>query len=93
LVELSEEMKRLRAEIDRVDQEILTKIRERIRLTEKIGQIKKINHSDILDEKRESELLSRLSRFGKSLGIEDKFILSLWREIIDYSHKVQEKCD
>ena len=91
MAEINKEMKRLRTEIDKVDQEILKKIKERIRLTKRIGQIKKTSQADILDEKRESEILSRLSTVGKSLGIEDKFIISLWQQIIEYSHKVQNE--
>jgi monofunctional chorismate mutase len=90
---VNEEIKSLRAEIDRLDQEILKFLKQRIRITEKIGKIKKTNSSDILDKQRESEILSTLLEAGENLKIEDDFIISLWRQIIDYSHKVQKDCE
>ena len=60
MVSVNEEIKSLRAEIDRLDQEILKILKQRIRFTEKIGKIKKTNSSDILDKQRESEILSNL---------------------------------
>ena len=93
MVTVNEEIKRLRADIDRFDQEILKLLKQRIRITEKIGKIKKTNSSDILDKQRESEILSKLLAAGENLKIEDDFIISLWRQIIDYSHKVQNDCE
>ncbi len=90
---VNEEIKSLRADIDRLDQEILKILKQRIRFTEKIGKIKKTNSSDILDKQRESEILSTLLEAGENLKIEDDFIISLWRQIIDYSHKVQNDCE
>ena len=92
MVTVIEEIKKLRADIDRLDQEILSKLQQRICTTEKIGKIKKTGNSDILDKKREEEVLSNLLVSGKKYGIDDNFIISLWRQIIDYSHKVQEEC-
>ena len=90
---VNEEIKSLRTDIDRLDQEILKLLKQRIRITEKIGKIKKTNSSDILDKQRESEILSTLLTAGENLKIEDDFIISLWRQIIDYSHKVQNDCE
>jgi chorismate mutase len=92
MVTLNEEIKNLRIDLDKLDQEILSKLYQRIGITEKIGKIKKSGQSDILDKKREAEVLSNLIASGKKFGIDDKFIISLWRQIMDYSYKVQEEC-
>ena len=86
-------IKNLRKQIDKIDQEILKILIKRIRITEKIGRIKKSGHSDILDAKRESEILESLLTIGNKNGIDDRFIRSLWRQIIEYSYKVQEECE
>lgn len=88
---VTKEIQILRNEIDKLDQEILEVIEKRIRVTEKIGQIKKTHNSEILDKERESEILSGLIATGKEFGIDEKFIISLWRQIIDYSYKVQKE--
>jgi chorismate mutase len=87
------EIKDLRKQIDKIDQEILKILKERIRVTEKIGKIKKSGHADILDAKRESDILESLLTTGNKYGIDEKFIISLWRQIIEYSYKVQEECE
>jgi chorismate mutase len=88
---VSEKIKNLRTDIDKLDQEILRILKQRINVTEKIGKIKKTHRSDILDKQRESEILSSLLAAGREYGIDDGFISTLWRQIIDYSYKVQEE--
>jgi chorismate mutase len=90
---LIKEIKNLRDEIDKLDQRILKLIKQRIHVTEKIGKIKKTNSSEILDTQRESEIFSNLLKAGENLQISDEFIISLWRQIIEYSYKVQNDCE
>ena len=90
---LNKEIKNLRYEIDKLDQRILKLLKQRIHVTEKIGKIKKSTSSDILDTKRESEIFSNLLQAGENLQIRDDFIVSLWRQIIEYSYKVQDDCE
>ena len=90
---VNKEIKNLRNEIDKLDQRILKLIKQRIHVTEKIGKIKKSSSTDILDTKRESEIFSNLLQIGENLKISDDFIISLWRQIIEYSYKVQNDCE
>jgi len=90
---LNKEIKNLRYEIDKLDQRILKLLKQRIHVTEKIGKIKKSTSSDILDTQRESEIFSNLINTGENLHISDNFIISLWRQIIEYSYKVQDDCE
>lgn len=90
---LNKEIKNLRTEIDKLDQRILKLLKQRIHVTEKIGKIKKSNSSDILDTQRESEIFSNLLEAGGNLEIRDDFIISLWRQIIEYSYKIQNDCE
>ena len=88
----NKKIRNLRKDLDKIDLEILSKLYHRISITEKIGKIKKSGQSDILDKEREEEIISNLLTAGNKLGIDGKFIISLWRQIIDYSYKVQEEC-
>jgi chorismate mutase len=90
---VNKEIKNLRAEIDKLDQKLLKLLKQRIHITEKIGKIKKSNSSGILDTQRESEIFSNLLAMGGNLEIRDDFIISLWRQIIEYSYKVQNDCE
>jgi chorismate mutase len=90
---LNKEIKNLRYEIDKLDLRMLKLLKQRIHVAEKIGKIKKSTSSDILDTQRESEIISNLLRTGENLHIRDDFIVSLWRQIIEYSYKVQDDCE
>ena len=72
---------------------LLKLLKQRIHITEKIGEIKKSNSAGILDTQRESEIFSNLLETGGNLEISDDFIISLWRQIIEYSYKVQNDCE
>lgn len=53
------DLEKLRADIDRLDTELLKVLGERFSATRKIGHIKKLNKIDATDESRLNELLSR----------------------------------
>jgi chorismate mutase len=91
--DVNDEIKNLRADIDKLDREILNILKQRILNTEKIGKIKKTDGTEIFDKQREKEILSNLIEYGKNLGIDENLIVSLWQNIIDHSHKVQNDCD
>lgn len=90
---INKEIENLRVEIDKLDQKILKLLKQRFHATQKIGMVKKSTRSNILDEKRESEIFANLIKTGKSLKIKDDFIISLWKQIIEYSYQVQNDCE
>ena len=51
----------LRAEIDKIDDEIVKKFIERISLTDEIGRQKALRGNDIFDPTREKEIINRLT--------------------------------
>ena len=90
---VNDKIKNLRKNIDKIDQEILMNLKQRIEITEEIGRIKKTDQSDILDQKRETEILDSLLATGRKYGMDAKFIISVWRQIIVHSYKVQEESE
>lgn len=60
--ELSQELKKNRKELDLLDQELLTLLNRRLRITLKIGKIKKGIGKKIYDAQREKGILDRLKR-------------------------------
>jgi len=93
MITVNEKIKNLRKDIDKIDQEILMSLKQRIEITEEIGRIKKTDRSNILDKKRETEILDILLAAGRKYGIDADFITSIWRQIIAYSYKVQEESE
>ena len=60
--DLSQKLKKNRKELDLLDQKLLTLLNRRLRITLKIGKIKKGIGKKIYDAQREKESLDRLKR-------------------------------
>lgn len=82
---------KLRLNIDVIDDEISILLLKRLSLVEKIGEIKKENHLNILDKKREKEKLYRLKKFSNS-KIEENYLSNIYQKIMDES-KIIENFD
>ena len=53
---------KLRAEIDRIDSELVRLYGERMKTAEQIGEYKREHHLPVRDEQREKELLDKVGR-------------------------------
>ena len=58
---MTDEMKYIRRTIDQLDQEIVTLLTQRFQAAYRIGEIKREAGIEILDGKREQEILDRLA--------------------------------
>lgn len=69
-----------RRKIDRIDNEIVKLLNERVKLVKFIGEIKKKNNMEINQPEREEAVIERMknrSKLLKSASVE-----AIWREII-----------
>lgn len=78
-----EEVKHLRAEINRLNQEILEKICERVHVAEQIGEVKKKNGKPVRDQARETVVLDQAARMAEAHGLDPEAIRRVFREIIE----------
>jgi len=70
--DLSKRLKKNREALDFLDRKLLTLLNQRLRITLRIGEIKKRIGKRIYDPEREKEILERLQRKNKgSLNEED----------------------
>jgi chorismate mutase len=63
----------LRSEIDKIDDLVIQKIGERMKIAEKIGQHKKDNGITILQVGRWDEILNKRLAYGKALNLSNEF--------------------
>jgi len=81
----------LRRQIDQWDNELLRILRNRMAISEQIGQYKKRENITILQTSRWSEILEdRLSKANK-LGLSDQFVTHLFKQIHQESINFQNK--
>ncbi|MBY0434676.1 MAG: bifunctional 3-deoxy-7-phosphoheptulonate synthase/chorismate mutase type II [Cyclobacteriaceae bacterium] len=81
----------LREQIDQLDDEIMQKMANRMKISEKIGQYKKENNVTILQVNRWEEIVQTRVSLGKAMGLEEGFTLDLLRLVHHESIQVQTK--
>ena len=78
----------LREEIDKVDDDIIELLNKRARISQKIGNIKKLVNMDTFQPEREKEIIKRMK--SKSIVLKRKSIIAIWKDIIDACKLIQE---
>ncbi len=71
--ELSDKLEELRKQIDKLDDQIIQKIAERMTVVEKIGEYKRDNDITILQVNRWDEILHKRGAFAKALRLDLNF--------------------
>jgi chorismate mutase len=70
-----------RDQIDKLDDRIINLLEERMHVSEKIGEHKKINNITILQTKRWDDMLKNRLHLGIRKGLSEEFIIKLFRAI------------
>ncbi len=77
-----------RKKIDVIDKSIAKLISLRFKLIKQISNYKKINKIDVIDKKRELQVLNNIKKYS---DIKHKKVISkIYNTIIDYSKKLQK---
>lgn len=87
----TEEMGPLRDEINRLNKEILEKIRERVRVALRIGEVKKRHGMPVVDRAREETVLNHVESLAADRGLDPEGLRRVFREIIDLCVKAEEE--
>lgn len=81
----------LREQIDQLDDEIMQKMSQRMKISEKIGQYKKENNVTILQVNRWEEIVQTRIALGKAMGLSPEFTRDLLKLIHEESIQIQTK--
>jgi len=81
----------LRDQIDQIDDEIMSKLSARMKISEKIGQYKKDNNVTILQVNRWEEIIQTRITLGKAMGLNETFTQDLLKLIHNESIQIQTK--
>jgi chorismate mutase len=85
-----EKISQLRKEIDRVDEQILLLLSERVKICRSIGSVKKEHGIAIKDAYRESEVYAHVRRKAAEFALGPAQVGAVYRQIINMCHSVQE---
>lgn len=81
----------LREQIDQLDDEIMSRLASRMKISEKIGQYKKENNVTILQVNRWEEIVQSRIALCKAMGLNEEFTADLLKLIHHESIQVQTK--
>ncbi len=80
----------LRKRIDKIDEQILRLLKERVDVCESIGMIKREQGIPVRDRRRESEEYTRIAGITSQLGLNPQDVRAVYQKIIAMSIRVQE---
>ena len=78
-----DEIKIQRKKIDDLDEKILVKIAERMKIAQDVGKIKKEHGKQSLDEDREKEIIKKIRKMAELQELDSKKIERIFNEIIN----------
>ncbi len=73
MAEIPEELARLRASIDNMDDVVIRVLAERFKITQQVGELKARKGLPASDPKREVEQIARLRRIADDAGLDPEF--------------------
>lgn len=83
-----EDIKALRNQIDKIDNELIKLFENRLDIAKKIGDIKRNNSMKVVDLKREEEVIRKKVSMVKDKDYSD-LVQCFFKNIIELSKKVQ----
>jgi chorismate mutase len=81
----------LRAEIDRLDDELMTLLAKRYALLPKVVAVKQAHNIPFRVEARVQEVLARNEQAGQSKGLPPGYAHDIYNVILHYAHALEEK--
>ncbi len=87
----ADEVDPLREEIDRLNEEILDKLRERVMVALRIGEAKRRHGLPVVDRAREERVLDHVDGLAAERGLDPEAVRRVFREIIALCVKAEEK--
>ena len=88
-VQTTENISLLRQQIDEIDEQLLSLLGKRMRISREIGTYKKEHNMPVLQRDRYNEILDRRCKMGQSMELAPEFVLQIMQAIHDESVKVQ----
>ena len=80
---IPEELIELRCRLDEIDSELVRLLASRFAVTRQVGEIKKLNRLDPIDESREQAQFEKFDALFRQHDLKPELARKLWRIIID----------
>jgi chorismate mutase len=84
-----EQLARQRAEVARIDGEIVALLAARLRIGKAIGDLKRAGDLPMLDPAREEEVIRNVSRLARDAKLDPEPVRAIFRQVIELSRRTQ----
>lgn len=82
------DLHKLRDEINRIDADIMERLKERAACVHQVGEIKRVTNSPVFSPERESVLMARLMELNGGV-LPEKGVEAIWRQIVSCSCQME----
>ena len=79
----------MRKQIDEIDEQLLTILAKRNRVSREIGMYKKENNMPVLQTGRYNEILEKRAQMGEALNLDREFVNAIMKSIHEESVRIQ----
>ncbi len=86
-----ERLKPFRTRIDEIDRSIIDLVGKRIRIVREIARFKAKSRIPMMQKKRLQDLFDSRTEEASRLGLDRDFVTLLFRTIVDYSCRIEER--
>ncbi len=87
----TDQLSKLRKEIDAADKSLLIALAKRFSATKKVGQYKAENNLPVVNKKREQEMMVMRRKLAKKFLLDDSFVEQLFKLILKTVYKEHRK--
>lgn len=84
-------IEKIRKQIDRLDEGIITFLAERMSVMPEMAEFKKQNNIPVYQEKREEEIMRRLKKKSEELGLNEDFVEEIFLSIFNEAKRIQQE--
>ena len=85
-----EPLEALRAELDAIDDELVDTLARRQEAVKRVAALKARTKAPLRDVLREARQVTRLAERARGKGLDELFVVRIFREIVDFSVRTQE---
>ncbi|MCB1562508.1 MAG: chorismate mutase [Alphaproteobacteria bacterium] len=88
---MTDKLEEYRAEIDRLDRELIDILAQRIRVVEAVGRLKAQTGMQVVQAARAEEVKRRNEELAAQKGIKREFVRRFYEMLIDYAHELEDE--
>ena len=85
-----DELARCRDEIERIDNEVISLLAQRLALGKRVGDLKRIAGLPILDPTREAAVIRRITSVARDAGLPSEPVREVFWQLVAMSRRAQE---